>query len=114
MSRPAAMDPLVGSVLGDRYEVLRRIAKGGMGTIYEVRNIGLGRSFALKTLDAEAAEDLEVLGRLGRGASRGGSPGGGDRAEAAAPEHRRGRRLGQPRRRPAVPRDGVPARRAAG
>jgi serine/threonine-protein kinase len=66
MTRPAAADPLIGSVIGDRYKVVRRIAKGGMGTIYEVRNLGLGRSFALKTLTAEAAEDLEVMVRFRR------------------------------------------------
>jgi tRNA A-37 threonylcarbamoyl transferase component Bud32 len=57
---------MIGSVIGDRYEVVRKIAKGGMGTIYEVRNVGLGRSFALKTLTAEAAEDFEVLVRFRR------------------------------------------------
>jgi serine/threonine-protein kinase len=66
MSRPAAADPMIGAVIGDRYEVVRKIAKGGMGAIYEVRNLGLGRSFALKTLTAEAAEDFEVLVRFRR------------------------------------------------
>src|SRR5262252_9751155 len=66
MSRTAVADPMIGSVIGDRYEVVRKIAKGGMGTIYEVRNVGLGRSFALKTLTAEAAEDFEVLVRFRR------------------------------------------------
>ena len=46
----AISDPLIGSVIADRYEVIRKIAKGGMGTIYEVRNTRLGRTFALKTI----------------------------------------------------------------
>jgi serine/threonine protein kinase len=66
MSRPALADPMIGSVIGERYEVVRRIAKGGMGTIYEVRNTRLGRSFALKMLTAEAAEDPEMLLRFRR------------------------------------------------
>jgi len=37
-----------------------------MGAIYEVRNMRLGRSFALKTLIGEAAEDDEVLQRFRR------------------------------------------------
>ena len=63
MSR--AVDPLIGSVIAKRYEVVREIGKGGMGTIYEVRNTRLGRSFALKTLSSGAQEG-EVLARFRR------------------------------------------------
>jgi tRNA A-37 threonylcarbamoyl transferase component Bud32 len=66
VSRPAISDPMIGAVIGDRYEVVRRIAKGGMGTIYEVRNTRLGRSFALKMLSSEAAEDPDNLKRFQR------------------------------------------------
>jgi serine/threonine-protein kinase len=66
MGRGAATDPLIGAVISGRYEVLRKIAKGGMGTIYEVRSTRLGKSFALKALSAEAAEDPEVLVRFRR------------------------------------------------
>jgi len=62
----AYSDPLIGAVIADRYEVIRRIAKGGMGMIYEVTNIRLGRTFALKTITAEAAQDPEVLQRFRR------------------------------------------------
>jgi serine/threonine-protein kinase len=62
----AIADPLIGSIIAGRYEVLRRIAKGGMGTIYEVRNTKLGRVFALKTITAEAAQDQEVITRFRR------------------------------------------------
>lgn len=62
----ALADPLIGSILAGRYEVVRKIAKGGMGTIYEVRNTRLGRTFALKTITAEAAQDPEVLARFRR------------------------------------------------
>jgi len=62
----AISDPLIGAVIANRYEVVRKLAKGGMGTIYEVRNTRLGRTFALKTITAEAAQDPEVLGRFRR------------------------------------------------
>jgi serine/threonine-protein kinase len=62
----AISDPLIGSIIGGRYEVIRKIARGGMGTIYEVRNTKLGRTFALKTITAEAAQDPEVLSRFRR------------------------------------------------
>jgi serine/threonine protein kinase len=62
----AISDPLIGSVIANTYEVIRKIARGGMGTIYEVRNRRLGRTFALKTITAEAAQDPEVLARFKR------------------------------------------------
>ena len=59
-------DPLIGTVVGGRYEVIRLIGKGGMGSIYEVRNTRLGRQFALKTLTGDAANNPEVLQRFRR------------------------------------------------
>ena len=61
MSQP---DPLIGSVIAGRYEIVREIGRGGMGTIYEVRNTRLGRSFALKMLTGGA--EGEVLARFRR------------------------------------------------
>ncbi len=61
MSQP---DPLIGSVIAGRYEIVRVIGRGGMGTIYEVRNTRLGRSFALKMLTGGA--EGEVLARFRR------------------------------------------------
>src|SRR5262247_1000095 len=67
MGKPlAGTDPLVGQVVCGRYEIVRLIGKGGMGAIYEVRNVRLGRAFALKMLIGEAAEDDEVLARFRR------------------------------------------------
>jgi len=63
MSR--AVDPLIGAVVAGRYEVIRIIGKGGMGTIYEVKNTRLGRSFALKTL-SNGSQDAELLARFRR------------------------------------------------
>ena len=46
------MDPLVGKVIGGRYQVVRLLAHGGMGSVYEVRHTRVNRTFALKTLAA--------------------------------------------------------------
>jgi serine/threonine protein kinase len=59
-------EPLIGQIIGGRYEVVRLIGKGGMGNIYEVRNTRLGQPFALKTLTCEAAEKANVLKRFRR------------------------------------------------
>jgi serine/threonine protein kinase len=53
-------DPLLGGVIDDRYEVEALIGQGGMGSVYRVRHVGLGRAFALKALRRDLADDAEV------------------------------------------------------
>jgi serine/threonine protein kinase len=52
-------DPLVGRVLDGKYAIVRLIARGGMGRIYEARQQPLGRKVALKVLrpPAEAGDE---------------------------------------------------------
>jgi serine/threonine-protein kinase len=57
---------MIGRVIGNRYEVVRLIGKGGMGSIYEVRNTRLGRSFALKTLSCDGPANDKALQRFRR------------------------------------------------
>ncbi len=52
-----AEDALIGQVVDGRYEVVRVLGEGGMGTVYEVRHAALGRAFALKALRREVAQD---------------------------------------------------------
>lgn len=68
------MDPLIGRVLLDRYEVLRRIGSGGMGAVYAGRQPAVGREVALKILRADLManehvrqrfrREAEIIGRL--------------------------------------------------
>jgi serine/threonine-protein kinase len=67
MTEPAVdADPLIGELVGGRYEIVRQIGRGGMGAIYEVRNTRLGRPFALKTLTRAAAANREIVSRFRR------------------------------------------------
>ena len=53
-----------GTVLADRYELLRLIATGGMGQVWEAMDTRLDRRVAVKVLKAEFSEDQEFLARF--------------------------------------------------
>src|SRR5262249_40770460 len=40
----------IGSIVAGRYQIVRLVGQGGMSTIFEVKHLQLGRSFALKKL----------------------------------------------------------------
>jgi tetratricopeptide (TPR) repeat protein/TolB-like protein/tRNA A-37 threonylcarbamoyl transferase component Bud32 len=55
-----------GSLLCDRFRVVRFIARGGMGELYEAEDLALGERVALKTIRAEIASDERVDHRFRR------------------------------------------------
>lgn len=55
---------MVGSILGNRYEVLERIGTGGMSLVYRARDLTLNRLVAVKILKHQWAEDAEVVRRF--------------------------------------------------
>lgn len=48
---------MVGELLADRYDVVRLIARGGMGEVYEAHDAVLGRSVAVKVYRSEIVAD---------------------------------------------------------
>jgi tetratricopeptide (TPR) repeat protein len=57
-------DPLVGTVFAERYEVLELLGRGGMGSVYKVRN-QLNKSLrALKLMHAHLVADPQVFRRF--------------------------------------------------
>jgi len=62
---PSAGDPLIGKTLGG-YEILRKLGEGGMGAVYEARQIALDRSVALKVLPAHLAANRDFITRFSR------------------------------------------------
>lgn len=57
---------LVGSIVQDRYRVVRLLGEGGMGEVYEVEHVRIGRRLALKRLHTTYANDESILERFHR------------------------------------------------
>jgi tetratricopeptide (TPR) repeat protein/tRNA A-37 threonylcarbamoyl transferase component Bud32/TolB-like protein len=55
-----------GDLIADRYRVVRFIARGGMGEVYEVEDLELRERVALKTVRPEAARDATAVERFKR------------------------------------------------
>ena len=55
-----------GDLLCDRFRVIRFIARGGMGELYEAEDTELGEHVALKTIRPEIAADDKVNQRFKR------------------------------------------------
>jgi serine/threonine-protein kinase len=58
------VDPLLGTTIDGRYEVMELLGQGGMGHVYEVRHIALDRRFAMKVLRRDLARDGELALRF--------------------------------------------------
>jgi serine/threonine protein kinase/uncharacterized tellurite resistance protein B-like protein len=63
-STPPPEDPLIGTVLAERYKVLERIGEGGMGAVYVGRHVTLGKRVALKVLKQEMSYDITIVERF--------------------------------------------------
>ncbi|HTJ44917.1 MAG TPA: protein kinase [Kofleriaceae bacterium] len=73
----AAIDPLVGSTLVERYAIEELLGEGGMGRVYRARHMRMSRRFAVKVLFGDLAGDPKVIARFSReaeAASRLGHP----------------------------------------
>jgi serine/threonine protein kinase len=57
-------DPLIGTRVDGRYDVISVLGEGGMGRIYEVRHAALDRAFAVKVLRPELAQDEDLAARF--------------------------------------------------
>ena len=58
----APLEP--GTVLGERYEILKSLGEGGMGAVYKARDRELDRLLALKVIRPELAGRPDVLRRF--------------------------------------------------
>ena len=58
-------DSMVGRTV-NKYEIVRFIGRGGMGTVYEALNTSIGKRVAMKFVDAETARNVDAVARFQR------------------------------------------------
>jgi serine/threonine-protein kinase len=63
---PSAADPLIGRVVADRYRIIEAIGRGGMGIVYMVEHVRIGKLLAMKLLRGELSRKPEVVRRFKR------------------------------------------------
>ena len=59
-------DPLIGLVVADRYRILEPIGRGGMGIVYKVEHVRIGKLLAMKVLRGELSRNTELVRRFKR------------------------------------------------
>src|SRR5215471_15958237 len=63
----------IGEVVGGKYRVVRLLARGGMGVVYEAHHAVVRRRFAIKFLRRDLAERRDILTRFQREAQAAGA-----------------------------------------
>ena len=57
-------DPLVGTVLAERYQIEEVLGDGGLGRVYKARHVRMSRRFAIKVPFGEVGYDRKARARL--------------------------------------------------
>src|SRR6185437_4727082 len=63
---PLRGDPLLGMIVADRYRIVEAIGRGGMGVVYKVQHVRIGKLLAMKVLAGEMSHHPEVVRRFKR------------------------------------------------
>jgi eukaryotic-like serine/threonine-protein kinase len=62
-------DDIIGSVIADRYHVIRKLGEGGMGQVYLAEHVKMGRMSAIKVMTPSLVHDTDAVGRFNREAA---------------------------------------------
>ena len=64
MLGPPVADPLIGVVVAERYRIVEPLGRGGMGIVYKVEHIRIGKLLAMKLLTGELSRNRDVVRRF--------------------------------------------------
>jgi eukaryotic-like serine/threonine-protein kinase len=59
-------DPLIGKVIGEKYQLLALLGQGGMGAVYRGRRLHIGDDVAIKVLHKEYVDEEQTAERFRR------------------------------------------------
>lgn len=65
----AGTGDLLGTVVADRYHILKKLGAGGMGTVYLAEHVKMGRKSALKVMNPGMNADPDAIARFNREAA---------------------------------------------
>ena len=71
--KAAADATRIGEIVGGKYRIVRLLARGGMGVVYEAHHAVVRRRFAIKFLRRDLAERRDILNRFQREAEAAGA-----------------------------------------
>jgi serine/threonine-protein kinase len=60
---------LVGSIIADRYHVIRKLGEGGMGQVYLAEHVKMGRKSAVKVMNPGMVANVDAISRFNREAA---------------------------------------------
>jgi len=61
---PLAQQPIIGAVIGDRYEIMEVIGDGGMGMVFKAKHLLMKRAVAIKMLHPHLVSSAAALKRF--------------------------------------------------
>jgi tetratricopeptide (TPR) repeat protein len=64
--RPTVDNPFIKTVIDNRYEVIRCLGTGAMGSVFLAKHLHLDKHFALKMINPEIASEPEFISRFQR------------------------------------------------
>src|SRR4029077_20449832 len=70
---PGAEASRIGVLVGGKYRIVRLLAKGGMGLVFEAQHTVVRRRFAIKFLRRDLADRRDILTRFQREAEAAGA-----------------------------------------
>jgi serine/threonine-protein kinase len=65
----AGGNDLVGSIVADRYHIMKKLGEGGMGQVYLAEHVKMGRKSALKVMHPGMKADVDAISRFNREAA---------------------------------------------